>query len=139
MSRTRTGSPLVAPRVAAPRSAPGAVDPVGSSAQVGADAVRRSSPELPGWVGTFELFSDPTRIKILIAVHAAPDASVGELAAATDLATNTVTQALATLRAAGVVSVRKDGRFRRWTLTDDAAHQVLHHMNAPHSHLHPEH
>lgn len=130
MISVRPGSPLIHQRAGSDAGSPG---------EIGAEAVRRSSPELSGWIDTFELFSDPTRMKLLIAVHAAPDASVGELAAATGMATNTVTQALITLRTAGVVSVRKDGRFRRWTLTDDAAHQVLHHMNAPHSSLHPEH
>lgn len=101
--------------------------------------MERSQADLHEWVGTFELFSDPTRLKILVAVHAAPGASVSELAAATGISPNTVTQALATLQAAGVVSARKDGRFRRWTLTDGAAHQVLHHMKAPHTPLHPDH
>lgn len=130
MVSIRPGFPLVHQR---------AGSNAGSPEEIGAEAVRRSSPDLPGWIGTFGLFSDLTRVKLLIAVHAAPDASVGELAAATGLATNTVTQALITLRTAGVVSVRKDGRSRRWTLTDDAAHQVLHHMNARHSPLHPQH
>lgn len=101
--------------------------------------MERSQANLHEWVGTFGLFSDPTRLKILVAVHAAPGASVSELAVATGISPNTVTQALATLQDAGVVSARKDGRFRRWTLTDDAAHQVLHHMKAPHTPLHPDH
>lgn len=107
--------------------------------EIAAGAVDASSAAIHEWVGTFELFADPTRMKILVAVHAAPDASVSEIAAATGLAPNTVTQALATLQAAEVVAARKDGRFRRWRLTDEAAHQVLHHMNAPHTPLHPDH
>lgn len=107
--------------------------------EVAAGAVERSREAVQEWVGTFEMFADPTRLKILVAVHAAPDASVTEIATATGIAPNTVTQALGTLQAAGVVSARKDGRFRRWTLTDDAAHQVLHHMKAPHTPLHPDH
>jgi len=111
----------------------------GSTARVGAAAVLSSGPELPGWVGTFELFSDPTRVKLLIAIHAAPDGSVSELSQATGIAANTVSQSLLTLHEAGVLAVRRDGRHRRWKLTDHAAHQVLHHMHAPHSPLHPEH
>lgn len=107
--------------------------------EVAADAVHSSSAVIDEWVGTFELFADPTRMKILVAVHAAPEASVSEIAAATGISPNTVTQALGTLQAAHVVSCRKDGRFRRWRLSDDAAHQVLHHINAPHTPLHPHH
>lgn len=109
------------------------------SADVVAAAVASSTSALPGWVGTFELFSDPTRVTLLIAIHAAPDTSVSELAEATGIAPNTVSQSLLTLHEAGILAVRRDGRFRRWTLTDDAAHQVLHHMQAPHSDLHPAH
>ncbi|MFV0535362.1 MAG: ArsR/SmtB family transcription factor [Cumulibacter sp.] len=107
--------------------------------EVAANAVHSSSAAIEGWVGTFELFADPTRMKILVAIHAAPDASVSEIAAATAIAPNTVTQALSTLLAADVVACRKDGRFRRWSLADDAAHAVLHHINAPHTPLHPDH
>lgn len=107
--------------------------------EIAASAVDSSRASITDWVSTFEVFADPTRMKILVAVHAAPDASVSELAAATGVSPNTVTQALGTLQAAGVVSSRKDGRYRRWQLTDDAAHQVLHHMRAPHTPLHPDH
>lgn len=107
--------------------------------EVAASAVEHSRAALTEWVSTFELFADPTRLKILVAVHAAPEASVSDLAAATGISANTVTQALTTLQRAEVVSSRKDGRFRRWRLTDEAAHQVLHHMNAPHTPLHPHH
>ena len=64
---------------------------------------------------------------------------VTQLAAATGLGANTVTQALATLHKADVVSVRADGRYRRWTLTHSGVHRLLHQMSAPHSPLHPEH
>lgn len=107
--------------------------------EVAASAVSSSSVAINEWVGTFELFADPTRMKILVAIHAAPEASVSEIATATGISPNTVTQALATLQAADVVSCRKDGRYRRWRLSDDAAHQVLHHIDAPHTPLHPHH
>ncbi|MFI5429769.1 ArsR/SmtB family transcription factor [Aeromicrobium sp. UC242_57] len=47
--------------------------------------------------------------------------------------TNTVTQALRTLHHAGVVTVRREGRFRRWTLVQEEAHQLLHHISDPQS------
>lgn len=83
------------------------------------------------WIGTFGLLSDPTRMKILLAIHARPDSAVFELADATALPTNTVTQALRTLHHAGVVSVRREGRYRRWTLVQEEAHQLLHHISDP--------
>lgn len=83
------------------------------------------------WIGTFGVLSDPTRMKILLAIHARPDSAVFELAEATALPTNTVTQALRTLHRAGVVSVRREGRYRRWTLVQEEAHQLLHHISDP--------
>lgn len=88
------------------------------------------------WVGTFGLLSDPTRMKLLLAIHARPDSAVFELAEETGLPSNTVTQALRTLHHAGVVSVRREGRFRRWTLVMEQAHQLLHHISDP---KHPDH
>lgn len=107
--------------------------------EIAATAISTSSASISEWVGTFELFADPTRMKILVAIHAAPEASVSEIATATGISPNTVTQALATLQTAEIVSCRKDGRYRRWRLSDDAAHQVLHHIDAPHTALHPHH
>lgn len=107
--------------------------------KIGAEAVARSERIMPEWIDVFALCADATRMKILIAMHAAPDSAVSQLATATGLSANTVTQALATLARAGVVSVRADGRFRRWTLSDPEVHTLLHQMQAPHSELHPEH
>lgn len=107
--------------------------------KIGAQAVARSEESMPEWIDVFALCADATRMKILIAMHAAPDSSVSQLATATGLGANTVTQALATLHKAGVVEVRADGRFRRWTLANPEVHKLLHQMQAPHSALHPEH
>lgn len=107
--------------------------------RIGADAVAASEKNMPDWIDVFALCADATRMKILIAMHAAPDSSVSQLAAATSLGANTVTQALATLYKAGVVDVRADGRYRRWILTHPDVHRLLHQMQAPHSALHPEH
>jgi hypothetical protein len=38
-----------------------------------------------------------------------------------------------------LVDRTRDGRLSRWTLTDAAAHELLHHLGAPHSALHPPH
>lgn len=95
---------------------------------------RPQDPDPLEWVQTFGLLSDPTRMKILLAIHANPDSAVFELAEATGLSSNTVTQALRTLHDAGVVSVRREGRYRCWTLVLEEAHQLLHHISDPHQH-----
>jgi ArsR family transcriptional regulator, lead/cadmium/zinc/bismuth-responsive transcriptional repressor len=102
-------------------------------------ALQGAQADLPGLVERLAAFSDPTRLRLLIAVHAAPGSSVKALAAATGLAANTVTQSLVSLRRSGLVENHRDGRLSRWTLSDSAGHQLLHHLGAPHSALHPPH
>ena len=112
----------------------------GSAAEQAArEALAAAEADLPIVVGRLAAFSDPTRLELLIAIHAAPDAPVKTLAAATGLAPNTVSQALTSLRDAGLVRCRRDGRYSLWRLSDTAAHQLLHHLGAPHSELHPAH
>lgn len=106
---------------------------------VARQAVSTAGSELPEVVDRLAAFSDPTRLELLIAIHAAPGAPVKALAAATGLAPNTVTQALVSLRVAGLVTNERDGRLSRWQLSDSAAHALLHHLGAPHSELHPPH
>lgn len=108
-------------------------------AEIAREAVSETHPVLPAMVERLAAFSDPTRLQLLIAVHAAPGSAVKDLAAATGLAPNTVSQALLSLRASGLVDRSRDGRLSRWTLTDAAAHQLLHHLGAPHSPIHPPH
>lgn len=103
------------------------------------EALARAEDELPALVDRLAAFSDPTRLELLIAIHAAPDAPVKVLAAATGLTPNTVSQALVALRDAGLVENSRDGRLSRWRLSDAAAHELLHHLGAPHSSLHPPH
>jgi ArsR family transcriptional regulator, lead/cadmium/zinc/bismuth-responsive transcriptional repressor len=111
------------------------VEPEGVAREALADA----HAAFPDLVERLAAFSDPTRLQLLIAVHAAPGSSVKALAAATGLAANTVTQALISLRRSGLVENRRDGRLSRWTLSDSAGHELLHHLGAPHSALHPPH
>jgi DNA-binding transcriptional ArsR family regulator len=106
---------------------------------VARQAVSTAVTDLPDVVDRLAAFSDPTRLELLIAIHAAPGAPVKSLAAATGLAPNTVTQALVSLREAGLVTNVRDGRLSRWQLSDAAAHALLHHLGAPHSELHPPH
>lgn len=114
------------------------VDRAGSS-RAAAQAVGQTAGEMPHWDNIFELFADPTRLRLLVAIHAAPGASVSDLAAATGMAANAVTKSLKVLQGFGVVDSAKDGRFRRWELTSQGAHEMLHHIGAPHTDLHPPH
>ncbi|MFP5283122.1 MAG: ArsR/SmtB family transcription factor [Actinomycetes bacterium] len=107
--------------------------------EVARSAVDTSRAALPEVLERLAAFSDPTRLRLLIAVHAAPGSSVSALARATGMTANAVTQALATLRDHGLVQRRRDGRLSRWSLSDAAAHELLHHLGAPHSDLHPPH
>ena len=107
--------------------------------EIARNAVDATHPQLPDLVGRMAAFSDPTRLRLLIAIHAAPGSSVTALASATGLTPNTVTQSLHFLRELGVVGRTRDGRLSCWALSDAAAHQLLHHLGAPHSPLHPPH
>lgn len=95
--------------------------------------------DLPAMVFRLAAFSDPTRLRLLIAVHAAPGSPVKALAAATGLAPNTASQGLTVLQDMGLVQRTRDGRLSRWNLSDTAAHELLHHLGASHSGLHPPH
>ncbi|GAA1428735.1 hypothetical protein GCM10009616_09110 [Microlunatus lacustris] len=106
---------------------------------VAKEALLGARDGLPDLVDRLAAFSDPTRLQLLIAIHAAPGSPVKALAAATGLAPNTVTQALISLRESGLVERERDGRLSRWTLSSAAAHALLHHLGAPHSSLHPPH
>ena len=114
-------------------------DPAVERSEIAREAVDEAHQALPDLVERLAAFSDPTRLQLLIAIHAAPGSPVKDLAAATGLSPNTVTQALVSLRDSGLVDKTRDGRLSRWTLTDAAAHQLLHHLGAPHSPLHPPH
>lgn len=113
-----------------------AVDPLEVTAR---DAVAAARPGLQQALARFAALSDPTRLELLVAIHAAPGSPVKALAAATGQSPNTTTQALAALRACGLADRVRDGRLSRWHLADDTAHELLHQLGASHSALHPEH
>lgn len=115
------------------------VDAGTDHASIAAAAVARMDPRLDLWSDAFAVCADPTRLKLLIALHAAPEATVSELAAAVDSTPNAVTQALRKLHEAGISEPRTHGRHRRWRLIDPRIHDLLHHLAAPHSDLHPDH
>ncbi|QNK83582.1 winged helix-turn-helix transcriptional regulator [Nakamurella sp. PAMC28650] len=95
--------------------------------------------EIQTWAVRFGLLGDENRLKILLALHRAPGITVGDLAAAVGMSDNAASHALSALRMAGVVTAARDGRFRRWSITDHEIHDILHAVGASHSTLHPDH
>ena len=84
------------------------------------------------WADRFSLLSDPNRLRLLMAIHAAPDICVSELAAATGMTDTAVSQALRLLRSQGWVTTRRDGRLVLYALDDHTVHDMLHMLGAPH-------
>ena len=106
------------------------------------DQARRAlqdASDVQAWSVRFGLLGDPNRLRILLALHRAPGITVGDLAAVVGMTDNATSQALSALRIAGVLAAERDGRFRRWSITDPAVHNILHAVGAGHSPLHPEH
>lgn len=77
------------------------------------------------WARRFSMLADPGRLMLLLAIGAAPDISVTDLAIAVGMNDTAVSQALRLLRAADLVSARKDGRVVRYRLTTDAWTEAL--------------
>ena len=106
------------------------------------DQARRalhSAGDLRAWAVRFGLLGDENRLRILLALHRAPGITVGDLAAAVGMSDNATSHALSALRMAGVVVALRDGRYRRWSVTDQEIHDILHAVGASHSELHPLH
>lgn len=93
----------------------------------------------PGTQELMRQLSDPVRLRLLYAVHAAPGHTVGELAEAVGITPNNATKALGQLTEAGLVHAITRGRSRHFELADDTVHDLLHQLGAPHSPLHPPH
>src|SRR5262245_42538882 len=72
----------------------------------------------------FRLLSDPNRIKILWALLQG-ESSVNCLADLIDASPSAVSQHLAKLRLAGLVSVRREGTFAYYTAATSHVHRLL--------------
>ena len=90
--------------------------------------VREAAPReeaLTRVTGLFQLLGDPTRSRLLYALLEAGEMCVCDLAAATDTAEATVSQALRLLRTAGVVAGRREGRNVFYRLSDAHVRMLL--------------
>jgi ArsR family transcriptional regulator, lead/cadmium/zinc/bismuth-responsive transcriptional repressor len=66
----------------------------------------------------FSILGDPTRLRLLIAVGAAGPISVSDLAVATGMTDDHVSQTLRFLRASHTVTAERDGRIVRYQIAD---------------------
>lgn len=74
---------------------------------------------------TFKLLGDPTRVRILAALHDHDELCVHEIAGRVGAHETTVSQALRILRTAGIVRNRRDGRHIHYRLDDHHVSTLL--------------
>lgn len=82
-------------------------------------------PDLGRVAAMFKLLGDPTRAKLLYALLEAGELCVCDLAAATEVAESTVSQALRLLRVSDVVAGRREGRMMFYRLADAHVRMLL--------------
>lgn len=87
------------------------------------------------WAESFRLLGDPTRLRLLMAMHhmGPGTLSMSELADRAGVRSATASAALRLLTAAGVVTATRDGRKRRYALTDERIHRLLHLAGGTHA------
>lgn len=87
-----------------------------------------------GWADTFKILGDPSRLRLLAAIHYAGQyvSTVTELAEASGLRVATASAALRAMERTQTVGSRRDGRSIRYAITDDHVHQLLHWIGAGH-------
>jgi ArsR family transcriptional regulator len=90
-----------------------------------------SSPVVPDELleraaARFALLSDPTRLRLVSALHLQGEGSVGELAASAGISVANASQHLNRLAAGGVVGRRRDGTSVRYRIVDDSIEQLCH-------------
>lgn len=88
------------------------------------------------WASVFKTLSDPTRLRLLIAMHyrGPAEATVSELADATGVRVATASASLVAMADADVIEPVRQGRQVRYRLVDDQVHRLLHHLGATHAH-----
>lgn len=84
------------------------------------------------WARRFSVLADPSRLRLLVCIHYAPEICVSDLAAVAGMSDTAVSQALRLLRAHGLVTATRSGRIVRYQLTDETVHELIHHVR-PHS------
>lgn len=87
------------------------------------------------WAKTFKILGDPSRLRLLTAIHSAGQyvSTVTELAEASKLRVATASAALRAMESNQIVSSRRDGRSIRYSIADHRVHELLHWMGSNHS------
>lgn len=78
-----------------------------------------------GMAAIFGLLGDASRLRLLVALRAAGELCVGDLAATIGMSESAASHALRLLRAHGVVRARRDGRLVRYALRDGHVRTLL--------------
>lgn len=91
------------------------------------------------WAELFQALADTNRLRMLLTIHHTPGINVTDLAEAVGMGANATSHALAALRLRGIIRSERVGRERRWSITSEQIHTLLHQVGATHSPLHPEH
>ena len=73
----------------------------------------------------FSLLSDPTRLRLLHALSLSGELCVCDLAFLIEASQSAISHQLSTLRAAGIVSRRKEGRTSFYALDDERITELL--------------
>ena len=80
----------------------------------------------------FSLLSDPTRLRLLHALSLSGELCVCDLAFLIETSQSAISHQLSTLRAAGIVSRRKEGRTSFYALDDERITELLREHMASH-------
>ncbi|NLI04670.1 MAG: winged helix-turn-helix transcriptional regulator [Actinomycetaceae bacterium] len=86
------------------------------------------------WSKTFKIMGDPTRLKLLSAIHYAGQHvyAVSELAEVAGIRVATASASLRAMEQNGVVESARDGRVIRYAIADDGVHRLLHWIGTTH-------
>lgn len=86
------------------------------------------------WAPTFKILGDPTRLRLLSALHFVGPytATVTELAGITGVRVPTASAALRAMENMGTVDSSRSGRSIRYRIVDKHVHELLHWMGSGH-------
>ncbi|MCI9888493.1 winged helix-turn-helix transcriptional regulator [Micrococcales bacterium 31B] len=93
--------------------------------------------DLERWADALALLANPQRLKVVLALHGHPGARASDIADA-EVTRNYVSRTLAACERAGLVEGDWDGQARRYRLTHEGVHRVLHELGAEHTERHAE-
>ncbi|MQA14316.1 MAG: metalloregulator ArsR/SmtB family transcription factor [Pseudonocardiaceae bacterium] len=90
-----------------------------------ATAVLADGPQLQQAAAVLDALGDIHRLSLLLALHHAGDLCVSDLAVAIGMSDSAVSHALRLLRAHGIVTAHREGRFVRYRVADWLTARVL--------------